>query len=43
MTNEQENSKSTQKKAKKQRLRGIAAFSLLIARFDLFAEIIYNS
>ncbi len=43
MTNEQENSKSTQKKAKKQRLGGIAAFSLLIALFDRFGEIIYNA
>ena len=43
MTNEQENSKSTQKKAKKSRLGGIAAFSLLIALFDRFGEIIYNA
>lgn len=43
MTNEQENSKSTQKKAKKQRLGGIAAFSLLIALFDRFGEIICDA
>ena len=43
MTNEQENNKSTQKKAKKQRLGGIAAFSLLIALFDRFGEIICDA
>ena len=43
MTNEQENSKSTQKKAKKQRLGGIASFSLLITLFDRFGEIICDA
>ena len=43
MTNEQENNKSNQKKAKKQRLGGIAAFSLLIALFDRFGEIICDA
>lgn len=43
MTGEQKNNKSTQKKTNRQKLGGIAAFSLLIALFDRFAEIIYNA
>ena len=44
MTSEKETQKSTvEKKEKKKRTGGIAAFSLLISLFDKLGEIIYNT
>jgi O-antigen ligase len=43
MTSEKENSKSTSKKDKNNRLKGIAGFSLLIALFDRLGLLIYDT